>query len=140
MRASAGVSPVSYTHLLLTLAGPELEGCIFATDDDLSDSRFDEIKAEYQEYQQATGMSLHMPGLKAFNEAKILEYAILTSGSTNPDEMRKALDETEGFDMITSPNKGYDPATHNLLGLEFTIKAVKNGEFETLGKYAMPGK
>ncbi len=128
------------TEDLLTLAGPELEGCIFATDGDLSDSRFDEIKAEYQEYQQATGMSLHMPGLKAFNEAKILEYAILTSGSTNPDEMRKALDETEGFDMITSPNKGYDPATHNLLGLEFTIKAVKNGEFETLGKYAMPGK
>ena len=42
--------------------------------------------------------------------------------------------------MITSPNKGYDPATHNLLGLEFTIKAVKDGEFETLGKYAMPGK
>lgn len=128
------------TEDLLTLAGPELEGCIFATDGDLSDPRFDEIKEEYKEYQEATGMALHMPGLKAFNEAKILEYAILTSGTTNPDELRKALDETTGFDMITSPNKGYDPSTHNLQGLEFTIKEVKNGEFETLGKYAMPGK
>lgn len=128
------------TEDLLTLAGPELEGCIFATDGDLSDPRFDEIKEEYKDYQAATGMSLHMPGLKAFNEAKILEYAILTSGSTNPDEMRKALDETAGFDMITSPNKGYDNSTHNLQGLEFTIKEVKNGQFETLGKYAMPGK
>ncbi|KJJ75029.1 ABC transporter substrate-binding protein [Clostridium sp. FS41] len=126
------------TEDLLTLAGPALEGCIFATDGDLSDSRFDEIKAEYEDYQQATGMALHMPGLKAFNEAKILEYAILTSGSTNPDEMRKALDETTGFDMITSPNKGYSPETHNLQGLEFTIKTVKDGKFESLGKYAMP--
>ena len=59
-------------------------------------------------------MSLHMPGLKDFNEAKILEYAVLTSGSTNPDEMRKALDESDGFEMITGPNKGYDPATQDV--------------------------
>lgn len=126
------------TEDLLALAGDELEGCIFATDGDLSDPRFDEIRAEYQEYQDATGMALHMPGLKAFNEAKILECAVLTSGSTDADAMRKALDETEGFDMITSPNKGYDPETHNLLGLEFTIKTVKDGKFETLGKYSSP--
>ena len=126
------------TEDLLTLAGPAMEGCIFATDGDLNDPRFDEIKAEYTDYQAATGMALHMPGLKAFNEAKILEYAILTSGSTNPEEMRKALDETKGFDMITSPNKGFSPETHNLLGLEFTIKTVKDGKFESLGKYAMP--
>lgn len=126
------------TEDLLSLAGPALEGCIFATDGDLDDPRFNEIKAEYEEYHQATGMALHMPGLKAFNEAKILEYAVLTSGSVNPDDMRKALDETEGFEMITGPNKGYDPETHNLLGLEFTIKTVKDGKFESLGKYAKP--
>lgn len=128
------------TEDLLTLAGPELEGCIFATDGDIDDPRFDEIKEEYEEYRQATGMSLHMPGLKAFNEAKILEYAILTSGSTNPDEMRKALDESTGFEMITGPNTGYDPQTHNLQGLEFTIKTVKDGKFEKLEKYAAAGK
>lgn len=128
------------TEDLLTLAGPALEGCIFATDGDIDDERFDDIRAEYEEYRQATGMSLHMPGLKAFNEAKILEYAVLTSGSTNPDEMRKALDESDGFEMITGPNKGYDPATHNLLGLEFTIKTVKDGKFEKIGKYAASGK
>lgn len=48
--------------------------------------------------------------------------------------MRKALDESDGFEMITGPNKGYDPATHNLLGLEFTIKTVKDGKFEKIGK------
>ena len=69
-----------------------------------------------------------------------VSYTHLDVYKRQPDEMRKALDETAGFDMITRPNKGYDPATHNLLGLEFTIKAVKDGEFETLGKYAMPGK
>mgnify|MGYP001852378420 CR=1 FL=1 len=126
------------TEDLLSLAGPALEGCIFATDGDLDDPRFDEIKAEYAEYQEATGMALHMPGLKAYNEAKILEYAVLTSKSVNPDDMRKALDETEGFEMITGPNRGYDPETHNLLGLEFTIKTVKDGQFESLGKYSMP--
>ena len=52
------------TEDLLALAGDELEGCIFATDGDLSDPRFDEIRAEYQEYQDATGMALHMPGLR----------------------------------------------------------------------------
>lgn len=126
------------TDDLLTLAGAELEGCIFATDGDIDAPRFAQIKEEYEEYRQATGMSLHMPGLKAFNEAKILEYAILTSNSTDPDEMCKALNETSGFDMITSPNKGYDPDTHNLLGLEFTIKTVKDGSFELLGTYAIP--
>ncbi len=126
------------TDDLLTLAGAELEGCIFATDGDIDAPRFAQIKEEYEEYRQATGMSLHMPGLKAFNEAKILEYAILTSNSTDPDEMCKALNETSGFDMITSPNKGYDPDTHNLLGLEFTIKTVKDGSFELLGIYAIP--
>ena len=40
--------------------------------------------------------------------------------------------------MITSPNKGYDPDTHNLLGLEFTIKSVKDGKFEIIGSYAIP--
>ena len=50
----------------------------------------------------------------------------------------KDLDETEGFEMITGPNRGYDPETHNLLGLEFTIKTVKDGQFESLGKYSMP--
>lgn len=126
------------TEDLLTLAGAELEGCIFATDGDIDAPRFAEIKEEYEEYRQATGMSLHMPGLKAFNEAKILEYAVLTSGSTDPEEMCKALNETTGFEMITSPNKGYDPDTHNLLGLEFTIKSVKDGKFEIIGSYAIP--
>ncbi len=79
-----------------------------------------------------------MPGLKAFIEAKILEYAVLTSGSTDPEKMCKALNETTGFEMITSPNKGYDPDTHNLLGLEFTIKSVKDGKFEIIGSYAIP--
>lgn len=125
------------TEDLLNLAGAELEGCYFATDGNIDEPRFDEIREEYEEYRQATGMSLHMPGLKAFNEAKILEYAILTSGSTNPDEMRKALEETTGFEMITGPNQGYDLETHNLRGLEFTMKTVKNGKFETLGKHAM---
>lgn len=128
------------TEDLLSLAGPELEGCIFATDGDINAPRFDELREEYEEYRLATGMSLHMPGLKAYNEAKILEYAILTSGSTNPDDMRKALDESEGFEMITGPNKGYDPDTHNLLGLEFSIKTVKDGKFELLGQYAAQGK
>lgn len=128
------------TEDLLALAGNELEGCIFATDGDIDDPRFDELREEYEEYRQATGMSLHMPGLKAFNEAKILEYAVLTSGSTNPDDMRKALDESEGFEMITGSNKGYDPETHNLRGLEFSIKIVKDGKFELLGQYAAQGK
>ena len=128
------------TDDLMSLAGPELEGCYFATDGDINEDRFAEIREEYEEYKQATGMSLHMPGLKAFNEAKILECAILTSGSTNPDDMRKALEDTEGFEMITGSNKGYDNETHNLQGLEFTIKTIKDGKFETLGKYAMSAK
>lgn len=128
------------TEDLLALAGPALEGCVFATDGDIDDPRFDELREEYEEYRLATGMSLHMPGLKAYNEAKILEYAVLTSGSTNPDDMRKALDESEGFEMITGSNKGYDPDTHNLLGLEFSIKTVKDGKFELLGQYAAQGK
>lgn len=83
-------------------------------------------------------MSLHMPGLKAFNEVKIAEYAVLTAGSTDPAAMKKALDEATYIDLITTPIQGFDPATHNLLGFEFTIKTVENGKFETVCKYAAP--
>ena len=36
------------TEDLLTLAGPALEGCIFATDGDIDDERLDHIRAEYE--------------------------------------------------------------------------------------------
>ena len=52
--------------------------------------------------------------------------------------MKKALDEATYIDLITTPIQGFDPATHNLLGFEFTIKTVENGKFETVCKYAAP--
>lgn len=126
------------TQDLVDQAGEALNGCVFATEGDLSDSRFDEIREVYEEYHSSTGMSLHMPGLKAFNEAKIAEYAVLTAGSTEPEAMKKALDEATYIDLITTSIKGFDPDTHNLLGFEFTIKTVEEGAFNVIGKYAAP--
>lgn len=126
------------TQDLIEQAGEALNGCVFATEGDIDDARFDEIREVYEEYHSSTGMSLHMPGLKAFNEVKIAEYAVLTAGSTDPAAMKKALDEATYIDLITTPIQGFDPATHNLLGFEFTIKTVENGKFETVCKYAAP--
>lgn len=39
---------------------------------------------------------------------------------------------------ITTPCQGFDPETHNLLGIEFTIKTCVDGKYESLGKYATP--
>lgn len=126
------------TEDLLTQAGSALDGCYFATEGDIEDERFAEIRESYEEYHATTGMSLHMAGLKAFNEVKIAEYAVLTAGSTDPEAMKKALDEATYIDLITTPCQGFDPDTHNLLGIEFTIKTCVDGKYESLGKYATP--
>ena len=126
------------TQDLLDQAGSALDGCYFATEGDIDDERFDEIRETYEEYHSSTGMSLHMAGLKAFNEVKIAEYAVLTAGSTDPEAMKKALDEATYIDLITTPCQGFDPETHNLLGIEFTIKTCVDGKYESLGKYATP--
>lgn len=121
---------------LIDQAGSALDGCYFATDGDLDDPRFDDIRASYEEYHASSGMAIHMPGLKAFNEVKIAEYAVNTAGSTDADAMKKALDEATYIDLITTSCKGFDPATHNINGIEFTIKTCENGAFKTVGKYS----
>ena len=121
---------------LLEIAGKELEGAIFATNGDIEDSRFDEIRENYNAKHSNSGMPIHMPGLISFNSIKILEHAILTSESTDPDVLKDTLQNIEGFEMFTGLNKGYDAATHNLQGLEFTIKKINNSQFESLGIYA----
>ena len=124
---------------LLTLAGPALEGCIFNTTADMSSDRFTEITKQYYENHGASGMSLHVDGLVSFNEAKLVEYAINTAGSTDPEAMRKALEEADYIDLITCPVQGYDEH-HNLVGFEYNVVTVQNGEFVSLGAYATPVK
>ena len=124
---------------LLTLAGPALEGCIFNTTADMSSDRFTEITKQYYENHGASGMSLHVDGLVSFNEAKLVEYAINTAGATDPEAMRKALEEADYIDLITCPVQGYDEH-HNLVGFEYNVVTVQNGEFVSLGAYATPVK
>ena len=124
---------------LLTLAGPALEGCIFNTTADMSSDRFAEITKQYYENHGSTGMALHVDGLVSFNEAKLVEYAINTAGSTDPEAMRNALEDATQIDLITCPVQGYDEH-HNLVGFEYNVVTVKNGEFVSLGAYAAPSK
>lgn len=84
-------------------------------------------------------MALHVDGLVSFNEAKLVEYAINTAGSTDPEAMRKALEEADSIDLITCPVKGYDEH-HNLIGFEYNVVTVKDSEFVSLGAYATPVK
>lgn len=121
---------------LLEIAGKEMEGTIFATNGDVDSSRFDEIREEYNANHGNSGMSIHMSGLISFNAMKVLEHAVLTSGSTDPEVLKETLENTEGFEMFTGPTTGYDASTHNLQGLEFTIKKFNNGGVKSLGVYA----
>jgi branched-chain amino acid transport system substrate-binding protein len=121
---------------LVEIAGKELAGTIFATNGDVDSSKFDDIKEEYNKNHGDSGMAVHMSGLISFNSIKILEHAILNSGSTDPKVLKETLEKTEGFEMFTGPNTGYDASTHNLEGLEFTIKRFSDGQVENLGVYA----
>lgn len=121
---------------LLDIAGKELEGSIFGTNGDVEDPKFDELKETYNKNHGDSGMSVHMSGLISFNAMKILEYAVLESGSSAPDDMKAALEKAEKIEMFTGPAQGYDKDTHNLKGLNFVIKQFKDGEAVSLGEYA----
>ena len=120
---------------LSDIAGKELEGCVFGTNGDLDDPRFDDIKASYEANHGDSGMSVHMAGLISFNALKILEYAVLETDSVEPDTLRSALDEATEIELFTGPSQGYDPATHNLKGLEFVMKEFTSEGVENLGTY-----
>ena len=83
-------------------------------------------------------MSLHIDGLISFNEAKIAEYAVNTAGSTDYEAMKKALDECTSIDLITTTAQGWDPETHNLVGIEFQVVQCQDGEWVNLGAYRIP--
>lgn len=117
-----------------------LEGCTFLSEGDINSPRFDEIRDWYNEYYGYTNMALHIDGLISFNEAKIAEYAVKTAGSTDPEAMRKALEEATDLDLITTEVQGWDPATHNLKGIEFQVIKCVNGEWVNEGTYSVPTK
>lgn len=121
---------------LLDIAGKELEGCVFGTNGNLDDPRFDDIKASYEANHGDSGMSVHMAGLNLFNSIKILEYAVLETDSVDPDVLRSALDEATEIELFTGLSQGYDPATHNLKGLGFVMKEFTGEGVENLGTYA----
>lgn len=124
---------------VIAQAGAEaLEGCFFLTEGDVNDDRFAEIREWYDEYYSYSGMSLHIDGLISFNEAKIAEYAVNTAGSTDYEAMKKALDECTSIDLITTTAQGWDPETHNLVGIEFQVVQCQDGEWVNLGAYSIP--
>lgn len=125
---------------LVAQAGTDLDGCIFLTEAFIDADRFAEIRDWYNEYYSYSGMSLHVDGLIAFNEAKIAEYAVNTAGSTDPAAMKAALDEATDLELVTTHVKGYDPDTHNLVGIEFAVVTCENGQFKLLGTYATPAE
>ena len=120
---------------LLDIAGEELEGCVFGTNGNLDDPRYNNIKATYDTNHGDSGMSVHMAGLISFNAIKILEYAVLKTDSVEPDTLRQALDEATEIELFTGSSQGYDSATHNLKGLEFVIKTFTDKGVENLGSY-----
>ncbi len=119
-------------------AGAALEGSMFLTEGDVNDERFAEIREWYDEIYGINGMALHIDGLIAMNEAKIAEYAVTTAGSTDVEAMKKALDEMTDLELVTTHIDGYDPETHNLKGIGFTIKKFENGAYVSQGTYSAP--
>ena len=61
--------------------------------------------------------------------------AVLETDSVEPDTLRSALDEATEIELFTGPSQGYDPATHNLKGLEFVMKEFTSEGVENLGTY-----
>lgn len=128
---------IAYNSDLLTLAGDALEGMIFTTPADLDSPRFADISKTYYDNYGNTGMALHADGLVSFNEAKLAEYAVKTAGSTDPEAMRKALEDADEIELITCAIKGYDEK-HNVKGFSYNIMTVEEGKFVNLGEYATP--
>lgn len=128
---------IAYNADLLTLAGDALNGMIFTTPADLDSERFSDISKKYYDNYGNTGMALHADGLVSFNEAKLAEYAVNTAGSTDPEAMRKALEDADLIELITCSINGYDDK-HNVKGFVYNIMTVEDGKFMNLGEYATP--
>lgn len=120
---------------LLENAGKELEGAYLFSGADMSDPRFDQVKAEYNEKHAGLNMELHVWALYALDAIKVLENAILTTGSTDGEVLREAIENTKGLEVTTGEFTN-DPATHAPAGQEFNIYTIQDSGFVKVGTYS----
>lgn len=120
---------------LLENAGKELEGAYLFSGADMSDPRFDAIKADYKEKHADLNMELHVWALYALDAIKVLENAILTTESTDGEKLREAIENTKGLEVTTGTFTN-DSATHAPAGQGFNIYTIQNSEFVKMGTYS----
>lgn len=117
---------------LLDNAGPELEGSLLFTAADIESPMFDDVRNLYESKHSDLNMSLHIWAIYALDALKVIENAILTTGSTDGEVLRDAIDNTKDL-AVTTGTFTNDPATHAPTGIVWNLIKITNNEFVDTG-------
>ena len=111
----------------IELAGEAAEGVIITTDLN-RDSERPMTRLFLDQYEATYGEKADMVGASAFDAVMVLEYAIDTAGSTDPQAIANAILELKNFeDVATGPFWYYTPEREVVRPISSQI--VRGGEF-----------
>lgn len=117
---------------LLDNAGPELEGSLIFTAADVESEMFDDVRALYESKHSDLNMGLHIWAIYALDALKVIENAILTTGSTDGEVLRDAIENTRDLPVTTGIFTN-NPATHAPSGVVWNLMEIKGNAFVDTG-------
>ena len=93
---------------------------------------FDDVRALYESKHSDLNMSLHIWALYALDALKVIENAILTTGSTDGEVLRDAIENTRDLPVTTGIFTN-NPATHAPSGVVWNLMEIKGSAFVDTG-------
>lgn len=117
---------------ILENAGPELEGAIVFSGADIADPRFDAVRELYNSKHADLNMQLHVWAMYALDALKVIENAILTTGSTDGPTLRDAIENTLNLEVTTGAFTN-NPETHAPANVLWKLFQVQDSQWKGIG-------
>lgn len=117
---------------LLTLAGPELQGCYVSS---LAAIEAPEFKSYNEAYANKHGVNPTVYSYMALDALMLIEHMIRNENVTTREEMRDALENAKGVKLFTAQSFEMDPATHNPLKRPVVMLTIDNSQWKVHKTY-----
>ena len=116
---------------LTTLGGEAAEGTVFASPFDPDDGR-PEVQKFAAAFKSKYGGPPDAWAAQAYDEVKLLAYAMNQAGSTVPGDVARVLHQTRDWPGVTGTHTFDENGA--VINKPIVLKVVRNGQFEFLGR------
>ena len=117
---------------LLTLAGPELQGCYVSS---LTAIDAPEFKAYNENYVKKNGVNPTVFSYMAMDAFMLIEDQIRNKNVTTREEMREALENAKDVKVFTTDGFTIDSATHNPFKRPVVMMTIDNSQWKVHKTY-----